>query len=138
MIGSLPVVSGGVHFENEFLFYRSIIAYSIVPTSLVFLVAFLITATHLVVGCCLLTQHNVVAGSVVSLILFSIYGFAQVYAVYRGLEIDCGCYGPMRNETIGVASILKVGCFATASGLLVYLSSRTPSMGSTRATKAIG
>jgi len=54
------------------------------------------------------------------LILFSVFFLAQLSAIYRGLNISCGCFGTSHESKIGWKSISLVLCCLICSGVGFY------------------
>ncbi len=119
-VASLLLYSALPHLDNSFHFLISICAYRMLPFWAALIVAGVLPYLQLVLSISLLFMGRDTrkAGFCYSSILFVCFVVAQVYALSKGLEIACGCFGGSSLRTIGSASvsIATVGLFASLAG----------------------
>ncbi len=83
------------------LFASNVHAYGLVPFSLVNIFALLIPWVELICGLFLLGGFRVRASSIVLSALTFVFIVAISSAIFRGLEINCGCFGASKSSIVG-------------------------------------
>jgi hypothetical protein len=117
--GCIMIVSAWLHLQNPMLFYIHVAQYKLLPTSLLPWFVLTIPWILLFAGMLILTRSGRPAGSIVGASLFLSFTAAQLYVIWKGLGIDCGCFGAALNEKIGLATVslpacLFIGCVILA------------------------
>ena len=69
---------------------------------------------------CLLARVFVDAAYALSAFLFSVYSYAQISVIWKGLNITCGCFGVVNSGPISYSSFVFVAVLAL-SCMSVYL-----------------
>lgn len=110
IIGFVMVVSAWLHLQNQMLFYIHVAQYKLLPNSL--LPFFVITTPWILLfaGTLIVSRCGQPVGSIVGALLFFAFTVAQAFVMWSGYSIDCGCFGAMFNEKIGVATVLQSAC----------------------------
>jgi len=104
------------HIANPYYFLSAINSYRLVPPYAGLAVAMGVPYLQLAVVACLVTRQFVPAAFAVSAILFLAFWLAQVSAMLRGLEIDCGCFGA-QSVAVGAGTVSAVGVLAIGSAI---------------------
>ncbi len=106
--------SGLAHTTNPYYFLSSIYSYEVVGPVLGVAAATGFPALQLVLAAALVTRRFVGGALFLSSVLLTGFAAAQVSALTRGLEINCGCFGAAAQLRIGGESL------ATALSLLFF------------------
>jgi uncharacterized membrane protein YphA (DoxX/SURF4 family) len=85
--GSLPKI------RQPYDFLSSVYEYELLGPKLGMLVAMVLPWLELMVGVCLVGGIFVSGGLLACVIMAAAFTFAIASALYRGLEISCGCFG---------------------------------------------
>lgn len=111
-VGVLFVRSSIAHLSNPYFFLSSIYGYKIVGPDFGFALALVIPFVQLVVVCCLLARTFVSASFSLAAFLFATYSVAQASALWRGLNIQCGCFGSTASNPINAGTLsMVIGLF---------------------------
>ncbi|MBM3464947.1 MAG: DoxX family membrane protein [Armatimonadetes bacterium] len=78
--------------HDPWTFAEQIAAYRVVPTSLVTLLAVALPCLEILVGACLAVGFLTTSCGLVVTVLTTTFAGAMASAVWRGLNIDCGCF----------------------------------------------
>jgi uncharacterized membrane protein YphA (DoxX/SURF4 family) len=106
------------------LFAMSIDSYRILPLRAVEISAHVIPWVELAVGLLLIAGVWLrVSGSIVSLLLLTFFAL-MLRAYAKGMEINCGCFGP--GEMISWKTLLRDGTMVAAALLLTTMAFRNP------------
>lgn len=87
------LISGLLHAIQPYYFTFTLSAYQILPPNLLFVVAVTIAGIQVALALTLFYDHERMFPIIFSLGLFVSYAFAQASVIYRGMDIDCGCFG---------------------------------------------
>jgi uncharacterized membrane protein YphA (DoxX/SURF4 family) len=115
IVGGILVWSGSAHLANPYYFLSTVYQYELTTAPIGALVAAFMPFLELVLAACLLSGCcQRAAWSLTSLMLL---GFVSVQgsALYRGLKISCGCFGPEINRPIDATSITYTAVLALLS-----------------------
>jgi hypothetical protein len=107
LIGSLLVISGITHLNNPLAFFDTVLSYRITHGKWAVLIASFLPWFQVVVGISSLMGILRLANRWFVVALFSAFSFAQASAFFRGLEIDCGCFGPL-SQIVSARSVALV------------------------------
>jgi uncharacterized membrane protein YphA (DoxX/SURF4 family) len=106
------------------LFAMSIDSYRILPLRAVEMAAHVIPWVELAVGLLLIAGLWLrVSGSIVSLLLLTFFAL-MLRAYAKGMEINCGCFGP--GEMISWKTLLRDGTMVAAALLLTAMAFLNP------------
>ena len=84
---SIQKIINPIEFSNQIDLYQA--------TPIIFnnLIALVIPWLELLIGLCLILNRNIKMSIVVSILLFIIFIVLLSQAYYRGISLDCGCFG---------------------------------------------
>jgi hypothetical protein len=91
-VSYLLLLSAIAHLNNPYVFLASIYEYRLVPRIGVEVLAMLLPFLHITIALCLIAGHRPSTMFTAASALFATYAGAQVIALLRGMEIDCGCF----------------------------------------------
>lgn len=118
-LGCLFLVSGFVHMRNPIAFFDSILSYDLVPIWVALGMSHTLPPMMMVVGAWLVFSQMMRWTTVAAMVLLGSFLVAQSTALFRGLGIDCGCFGFASHEitgwTVGWNAMLLAG-----AGYLVW------------------
>jgi len=87
---------------NPLYFSLQIEAYEIVGAGVSRVIAIILPWIELIAGLCLLSGFWLRASAFLASVLFSIFMVAIAQALIRGLNIECGCFGPLGKESVSL------------------------------------
>ena len=106
-IGIVFLWSSYEHLKNSHYFLISIERYHLFPNAVSRLIAFLIPNVELVLGIFLLVNFSPSFSKFAAGTMFFLFGVLQATALFRGLEIDCGCFGGAIDKPITLVSCIS-------------------------------
>jgi hypothetical protein len=119
MLGGVFIWSSIPKILEPTAFLRSVEAYDLVPTTLAPLVAAALPAVELTFGALLVANLLVPGAALGSFILGTTFVLAQASALWRGLQIACGCFSVQGDEMVGDFTLFRaVVVWAGASFIL--------------------
>jgi len=96
--------------------------YQLLPDVLINITAIVLPWLELVIGCCLIAGLWMPGTVSWSSILLVSYTGALTFNLWRGLDINCGCFSTTQGSSIGVESVLWDVAFLLISVyLLIYV-----------------
>jgi uncharacterized membrane protein YphA (DoxX/SURF4 family) len=105
---ALVFVISGLEKINDFSsFAQSIENYRILPIYFVNIIAIIIPWLEVVAGAFLLLGIYIKENSIIILLLLSIFTLGVLSAVFRNLDIDCGCHSTSNGQKVGLLKILE-------------------------------
>ena len=111
--GSLPKI------RQPYDFLSSVYGYEMVGPKLGMLVAMTLPWLELFVGICLIGGIFVSGALLVSIAMGAMFTFGLGSALYRGLDISCGCFGTSTADVINYGTLVRAVVVMLAS-LLAY------------------
>ncbi len=117
-LGCMFLYSSLPKIRQPYDFLSSVYKYELVGPKLGLLIAMVLPWVELFVGVCLLGSIFVGGALLVSVALGAIFTFVVGSAMYRGLEISCGCFSAAGS--IGYAALIRA-CAITLAGIAAYL-----------------
>lgn len=93
VVGFVLIMASVPKVAEPIAFAKSIQAYQIVPTFLVNIFAISIPWLELVIGIFLIFGLLLRGSSLLSAALFAAFSVLIAISLFRGLSIDCGCFG---------------------------------------------
>jgi hypothetical protein len=120
----LLVTTGIIHLKNPYQFLQAILGYDLVPHQAATFIAEFLPFFSIVCGISLIFRFLPVATEVFSSILIGCFFVAQLSALLRGLNIDCGCFGSFIKTQISVLSVSIIGLLFCGSIFLFFKESR--------------
>ena len=86
-------------------FAVSISNYKLLPTELINIPAVIIPWIELISGLLLLFGISVKENSAIITFLLNVFTIGILISLFRGLNIDCGCFGTIYGERIGLLKV---------------------------------
>lgn len=93
VIGFCLAQSAISHLRNPYAFLGAVEAYDLTPGLCTQALAAYLPFLHLMLAGCFITGYAPSTSFGVATWLFFLYSITQTVAVWRGLHIDCGCFG---------------------------------------------
>jgi uncharacterized membrane protein YphA (DoxX/SURF4 family) len=121
VISFIFIYAGADKISNPDDFALSISNYRLLPISLLNFFAITLPWIEIVTGILLLFGISVKENSAIILTMLSIFTIAIVISLFRGLSIDCGCFG--KGTQIGLFKLGENLLMITGSLLLVIFGS---------------
>lgn len=112
VVGGIFVWSGAAHLSNPYYFLSTVYQYELTSASVGALIASYMPFLELTLAACLLGSCCQRAAWFVTSLLLLVFVGVQGSALYRGLKISCGCFGPEINRPIDVTSISNTAALA--------------------------
>lgn len=112
------------------MFAMSIDGYQLLPQWAVLTLARTLPWFELVLGLWLIAGVGLRYAAAGSTLLLGGFFVIMVWAFAKGMNIDCGCFGP--GDAIGVKTLLRDGFLLALSGAVMFLALRTARLASTR------
>ncbi len=88
-------------------FAKNISNYDMLPNFLVNIVAIVLPWIELISGLMLLLGIRIKANTILMIIMLLIFNIAICTAMVRGLDIDCGCYADITQQSVGFKKLLE-------------------------------
>lgn len=108
------VYAGAVKIQDIVAFAGHVAAYQILPYAMNYLVAATLPYVEFLAGVLLLLNVRVRPALVAIAGMTSVFMVALVSVLWRGLDIDCGCFDPAGGQDVsaGMALLRDVGLMA--------------------------
>ena len=115
-------LSGAQHVASSFHFFGTILDYHLVPEGVAWLVAAAFPWAHLMLAVVLIAPGSKSKTPfVATALLGTIFLCAQLTVCWRGIPVDCGCFGGMAERTVGPTSLCIAGSLVLASCFGAFL-----------------
>jgi uncharacterized membrane protein YphA (DoxX/SURF4 family) len=119
-LGCMFLYSSLPKIRQPYDFLSSVYNYELVGPKLGLLVAMVLPWAELFVGICLIGGIFIGGALLVSIAMGAMFSFVIASALYRGLNISCGCFSASNTEQIGyITSIRALGIMIISA--LAYL-----------------
>ena len=105
VIGFIFIYAGMEKISDPNGFARSINNYKLLPLFLINISAIILPWIEVVTGILLIFGISVKENSFIISFLLGIFVLAIAISLIRGLNIDCGCFGTMRGEQVGIQKL---------------------------------
>lgn len=106
-LGFIFVYAAVTKISDPESFSQSVYNYKLLPLFLVNILAVLFPWIELVAGILLIFGISVKENSAILSVLLVIFIAAIVISLFRGLDIDCGCFGTVDGAKVGIVKILE-------------------------------
>jgi uncharacterized membrane protein YphA (DoxX/SURF4 family) len=106
-LGCLFLWSSLAKIRQPYDFLSSVYNYELVGPKLGMLTAMVLPWLELLVGLCLVGGIFVSGALLASAGMAAMFTFAVASALYRSLEISCGCFAPSSTEIIGYSTLIR-------------------------------
>jgi putative oxidoreductase len=120
IVGFVFIYAGVEKIIDPEGFARSINNYRLLPFSAVNFFAIILPWIELVAGLLLILGIAVKENSFIITSLLVIFIIAIVISLFRGLNIDCGCFGTDGGSKVGIQKIIENVLLAIGGLLLIY------------------
>lgn len=118
-LGCMFLVSALPKIRQPYDFLGDVYAYEIVGPKMGVLVAMTMPWAELLVGICLLGSVFVGGALLASAGMGAMFTFVLSWAIYRGLDISCGCFGAGTSQ-IGYGTLIRA-ILITIFSVFAYL-----------------
>jgi uncharacterized membrane protein YphA (DoxX/SURF4 family) len=106
-LGCMFLYSSLQKIRQPYDFLSSVYKYELVGPKLGLLIAMVLPWVELFVGVCLLGGIFVGGALLVSIGMGALFTFVIGSAIYRGLNISCGCFSASTVEQIGYSTLIR-------------------------------
>jgi putative oxidoreductase len=107
LLGCMFLYSSLPKIRQPYDFLSSVYNYELVGPKLGLLVAMVLPWAELLVGICLVGGIFVSGSLLVSIAMGGMFSFDIASALYRGLNISCGCFSASSTEQIGYITLIR-------------------------------
>ncbi|MBU1098833.1 MAG: DoxX family membrane protein [Bacteroidetes bacterium] len=107
VLGALFIFSGIEKITNPGAFAISIVNYKLVPLLFINFIAIVIPWLELLLGIFVLFGIETKETSALISVLLIGFTLMVIIALFRGLNIDCGCFGTITAEKVGMRKIME-------------------------------
>jgi putative oxidoreductase len=119
-LGCLFLWSSLPKIRQPYDFLSSVYSYELVGPKLGMLIAMTLPWLELLVGICLVGGIFVTGALLASIGMAAMFTFVLASALYRGLEISCGCFGASDAELISYSTLIRA-CLILLFSLAAYI-----------------
>lgn len=120
VIGCVFIMAAIPKIVDPLLFSKSIEAYQILPTYLVNITAMIVPWLELFVGIFLIIGFLLKGSALLSVAMFSAFSILIGIALFRGLSINCGCFGNMESP-LTISRLIEDLIFLVMSIYVAYI-----------------
>jgi uncharacterized membrane protein YphA (DoxX/SURF4 family) len=121
VLGCMFLYSSLPKIRQPYDFLSSVYNYELVGPKLGVLVAMVLPWAELLVGICLIGGIFVSGALLVSIAMGAMFSFAIASALYRALNISCGCFSTSNTEQIGYLTLIRA-CMIVLLSIAAYIS----------------
>ncbi len=122
LIGAVFFYSGAIKLDDPVAFSDSIASFKILSPLLINVVALALPPFELLIGLILISGWRLRAASFSTLVLTALFTVALGQAHYRGLQVDCGCFGSKDPSIHQIWFALARNFFIIAASAVIYTS----------------
>ena len=116
VIGAIFAWSALAKIADPAAFAGQVHNFRLVPVALENLVALTLPWIELVAAMALVLNVRARAGSVLVFAMLGVFTLAVLLALFRGLDIECGCFGTGDGSRVGLVKVLEnLGMLAIAA-----------------------
>jgi len=106
-LGCMFLYSSLPKIRQPYDFLSNVYNFELVGPKLGMLIAMVLPWTELLVGVCLVGGIFVGGALLVSIAMGAMFSFVIASALYRGLNISCGCFSASSVEQIGYTTLIR-------------------------------
>jgi uncharacterized membrane protein YphA (DoxX/SURF4 family) len=128
MAACIWLVAGAAKIADLQHFHAQVIQYRLLPHALEAPFAYTLPFVEVLVGMYLAVGLLTRAAAAVSCVLMVMFLVAQAQAWARGLSLDCGCFGAISHETVGLGTILRDVALGIPSLVMLWRPARAFSL----------
>ncbi len=115
MLGGIMIFAGAIKLIDMPGMAESIENYRLLPHAWVNIPAIILPAVELIAGICLIAGIWIQGALLIITGLFAVFIVAVESAIWRGLNIECGCFGLSDSEIVGVQVLVRDVLFLFAT-----------------------
>jgi putative oxidoreductase len=130
VIGFIFLYAGMEKISNPAGFARAINNYKLLPFSLTNIAALIFPWIEVTTGILLIFGIRVKENAFIISALLGIFTIAIIISLFRGLNIDCGCFGTLSGTKIGILKLFENVLMLLAGILLIYFGGGSISLNS--------
>ncbi|MGH7135393.1 MAG: MauE/DoxX family redox-associated membrane protein, partial [Pirellulales bacterium] len=93
LVAAVLLFTGVIHGAQPYLFVHTIASYRILPPTAAGLVGVSLPYLQTVVALCIGFRIAEKTALAIATLVFGTFALAQIAALIRGMDIDCGCFG---------------------------------------------
>ena len=120
VIGFIFLYAGMEKISDPSGFARAINNYKLLPFPLINIAALILPWLEVTAGMLLIFGIKVKENAFIISALLGIFIIAITISLFRGLNIDCGCFGTMAGTKIGIQKLIENLLMMLTGVLLVY------------------
>lgn len=122
IVGICLLYSGITHLGNPYFFLEAVANYRILGVETSVVTAALLSNAVTMLGIFLIMGQFKHAVRILAGCVFTLFFFAQLWALLTGLNIACGCFGN-ESEAVGFVSLARLIVLLALLGTAAYFSS---------------
>lgn len=119
-LGGVLIYAGVVKVPETKAFTNAIANFEILPHLGNQIVAYTLPWAEIIIGLLLICGLWLRVSAAMTVLMFLGFGGAVIFALARGLDIECGCFGTDDYAKVGF-SVLAIEASMIAAGVLVFL-----------------
>ncbi len=120
IIGFIFIYAGMEKISDPSGFARAINNYKLLPFSLINIAALILPWIEVTTGILLIFGIKVKENAFIISAMLGIFIIAIVISLFRGLNIDCGCFGTLSGTKVGIMKLIENTLMLLTGILLVY------------------
>jgi putative oxidoreductase len=94
LVGGAFIYAGALKVRDPDSFAAAIATFQLLPLASISLVSLALPIFEILVGSLLITGWQVRAGALAAFLLGTVFAIGLGQALIRGLDVNCGCFGP--------------------------------------------
>jgi uncharacterized membrane protein YphA (DoxX/SURF4 family) len=106
-LGCVFIASGIAKLRQPYDFLGSVYNYELVGPGLGVVVAIVLPWLELFIGICLVGGIFITGALLASILMCAMFSFVIISALWRGLEISCGCFNPTDPTVISYGTAAR-------------------------------
>ena len=120
ILGLIFIYSGTIKVINTSDFSNSIINYRLLPELVINFLAITLPWIELTAGLLLIFGISVKENALIITSLLVVFIIAIIISLFRGLDIDCGCFGTVSGTKLGLTKLLE-NCILLFMGIVLLV-----------------
>ena len=120
ILGLIFIYSGTIKVINTSEFSNSIINYRLLPELVINFLAITLPWIELTAGLLLIFGISIKENALIITSLLIVFIIAIIISLFRGLDIDCGCFGTVSGTKLGLTKLLE-NCILLFMGIVLLV-----------------
>lgn len=120
ILGLIFIYSGTIKIIDTSGFSNSIVNYKLLPDLLINFLAIILPWIELTAGLLLILGISVKENILIITSLLAVFIIAIIINLFRGLDIDCGCFGTANGIKLGFTKLLE-NCILLFMGIVLLI-----------------